>query len=56
MYDKVEENYNLMIKMGKEQDSLFKSIQEDILGIPYDDTLLSQKTVTFLQENFKKLD
>ena len=56
MYDKVEENYNLMIEMGKEQDSLFKSIQEDILDIPYDDTLLSQKTVSFLEENFKKLD
>lgn len=56
MYDKIEENYNLMIEMGKEQDSLFKSIQEDILDIPYDDSVLTQKAVTFLEENCKKLD
>ena len=56
MYDKVQENYNIMIQMGKEQDSLFKNIFKDILDIPYDDTLLSQSTLNTLKENRKKLD
>ena len=53
---KVEENYNLMIQMGKEQDNLFKHIVEDILDIPYDGTMLSQSTINTLKENRKKLD
>jgi hypothetical protein len=54
--DKVEENYNLLIQMGKEQDSLFKHILENILDIPYDGTMLSQSTIDWLKENRKKLD
>ena len=56
MYDKIQENYNLLIQMGKQQDNIYKHALENILQVPYDNVTLYHHAIKPLEENRKRLD